>query len=408
MNTSPFRTGTIISFEPKTCTCDVSFSLWDGVIKNVPIMGTAGGTFSNDLTVTQTYVGQLALLAYVDAQWYVVGTLPMRKAISASGITSTTGTDTGADTYSRSENPNDYVAGRFSDYLPGDKVLQADNGGFLLLGTGGLAILQASPLAQVQLGAGKDFCRIVAREFEVASDVGMMRFTGGGPNGGTSLLFTGGASYSDESATDDAPATSVKMALGNVPGDPNARFALLVDHPLGSNHVHTYVGIDGTYSTEMTDDNDLRIGGNSTHVVNKNEYHYVIGDQVEVIGDDPSEAERQAYGEDYTDDITVAGVTIPGNRPKKSGNRDVTVKLKDKLTVEGDQETTVQKSRSVSVLLNDSETVLLKKDVTALLQFDITTRLLNLKVCGISISSPPGFKGAACTLSCSSFNISRG
>jgi hypothetical protein len=76
-----------------------------------------------------------------------------------------------------------------TDLLPGDRMISARGGALLGVLAGGVAKLQASPLAQILLSKARDLVRIVSRNFEIFSDYGIMRMINNG--GATSFELLG-------------------------------------------------------------------------------------------------------------------------------------------------------------------------------------------------------------------------
>jgi len=98
--------------------------------------------------------------------------------------------------------PN-FNASREKDTLPGDWILS--NGEALLgLLLGGLAILKASPLAQIIMDHKDDLLRIVARQFQWFSDAGLLDIKSDDDTGKTSIRFRLGTDVSQSRSPEDA------------------------------------------------------------------------------------------------------------------------------------------------------------------------------------------------------------
>lgn len=411
-----FTTGLVIAVHPSTHTCDVRLTT-GGYLYSVPMLNSTGGVISNDVASMANLRGAVVVLMQVVNTWYILATVPTYVSTATDLTETLTGTETGgnnSNTYGNgSTNSNDFSAGRTTEYLPGDKVISTDGGSALVLGEEGLAILKASPLAQLILGAYKDFGRLIAREFEMYTDFGTMRFTGGGPTGRTSFVLQGGATYCDESGTDE-PIYTVTIYAGDVPGDPDARYALYVESADRSQSVRIVADAKGTISLDTTTNLDAHIGNDATTVVNHNDAHYVVGDQTIVIGENPN-AEADAEVDLESD---------PEDAPVPSGFRTTTVKKDDTLVIEGSQFDTVNVDRSTEIKGNDTRTVggdsdteisgdeekTVKKDRTLKIvgNTTLTTSLLTINAGGMAFNydSSLGDSGA-CTLKVKSLKIEK-
>lgn len=279
--------GSIFRLDPTKGTCDIALLNNQGRIYDVPILGTESTGLSGSVSLASSLEEQsTVLLMRICHKWYVLCTIPVENNGQPGTAVSSTNTGTGGDnatTYGRNAGSGPtYMAGRSVDSLSGDKRLVADGGSTLLLGKEGLVVLKASDLAQIVMGAYKNFVRIMSREFELFTDFGTIRFTGGGKEGVTGMAIMGGGNFADESSTIE-PAYPVHMYMGEVPWDVNGRFAMQVDSPKGDQHIRTEIDINGnreTYASKAIAERSLF----KKTVVEDSEEHHVLKSQYVAVG----------------------------------------------------------------------------------------------------------------------------
>ena len=359
-------TGTVIAVHPESCSCDVVMTA-GGVIYNVGVMNSMGGPFSTDVNPIPNLKGAAVALINLLNQWYILGTIPVHAAppVQVSPSVSNTGTSTdNENTYGKSDVPErtSYANGRTTSVLPGDKLISADGGSELLLGAEGLAVLKASPLAQLILGGFKDFVKLVAREFTLNTDFGVMKFSGGG-SGTTGLSIMGGANFCDESGTNN-PVYTVKMFMGEVPGDPLARFALYVYNTDRSEYVYIVVDNIGNISIETSKDEEKLIGRDKITEIMENRRTTV-----------------------HIDDT----LTVDNNRSASIGNN-------DECTVGVDQTLTVHGKRTVST--TDTE----QHNVGSTMELNVGMLVVNTGGLTFNSRGDSGSSGD-CTITCPSLNF---
>ena len=285
--TPEYEIGEIYKLDPVRGTCDVNLMNNRGRLRDVPILGTESTGLSGSVSLATSLEEQsTVLLMSVCHKWYVLCTIPIENSGQAGTATSCTNTGTGGDnelTYGKSSGSgSSYMTGRSTDVLSGDKRLVADGGSTMLLGKEGLVVLKAADLAQIVMGAYKNFVRIVCREFELFSDFGTIRFTGGGNEGVTGMAIMGGGHFADEASTIE-PAYPFHMYIGEVPWDLNGRFAMQVDSPDGSQHMRQEIDINGNQESYVSNAIANRSKFLKT-VVEDSEEHHVLKSQYMAVG----------------------------------------------------------------------------------------------------------------------------
>ena len=282
-----FALAVVIHKNPAKGTYDIRFIDNQGLQPDVPVLGTESSGASCSVSLASSLQQDTTVLCMrICYKWYILCSVPIEDSGTPGTAVSGTNTGTGGDnktTYGRTVGSGTtYMAGRNIDVLDGDKRLVADGGSELLLGKEGLVMLKASSLAQIILGAYKNFARIMAREFELFTDFGTIRFTGGGKEGVTGMAIMGGGNFADESSTIE-PAYPVHMYMGEVPWDVNGRFAMQVDSPKGDQHIRTEIDINGNHeivaSKAITERSLFR-----KVVVDNSEEHHTLGSKYTVIG----------------------------------------------------------------------------------------------------------------------------
>lgn len=258
--------GTVIAVHPASQACDVLLDQ-GGMRCNVPIMNAIGGPQSVDMNWGGNLRGALVALLEIRNRLHILGTLPTqdvpREAVSLSPSNTGTGGEN-KQTYGRPLSA-DYSGARTTGFLPGDKVLRADGGAELLLGSEGLVTLKASPLAQLTLGSLMDFARLIAREFTLFTDFGEVEFSHGS-SGRVGLSLRGGADYGAEAAP-TAGKWTVRLWLGDVPGQPDKRLLLRINNPDESEYVTCMIGADGKLDVAASKDATLSVGRDQADTV---------------------------------------------------------------------------------------------------------------------------------------------
>ena len=401
-----YAIGTVYRVDPVAGTCDVDLLNDRGYLPDTPILGTASSDLTNDV---ETPFGSLlratVLLMKICAKWYVLTTIPKVTAVPSGLSVSVTNTGTGGDnltTYARSQSEQEtsgdsqgnssarvFTKGRSVDTISGDKRLAADGGAELLLGKEGLVVLKASTLAQIILGAYKDFARIVAREFELFTDFGTIRFTGGGDEGTPGMAIMGGGHFADEASTIE-PSYPVHIFIGDVPWDANGRYAMRVDSPDGSQHMSVEMDTKGNQETSISNALATRSKFRKEVVEDSEEHHILSGGQYVAVGMGadtvPPEDEK-----DLRDQVESLD----------AGDRVTDIKHSDTLNIKtGDYTIAVETgNQTTTVAGNITETASGSLTVSADTKIDESTKgnknlsvdgILNLMLGGLSISGKAG------------------
>ncbi len=403
-----FAIGTISRNDPVKGTCDVALSDERGILYDVPILGTESCNGSTSVSLSSSLEkNSVVLLMRICYEWYVACTIPIVINDGAGTATSCTSTNTGGDnsvTYGKSSSSSSYMTGRNVDVLSGDKRLVANGGSELLLGKEGLIVLKASALAQLILGAYKNFARIVAREFELFTDFGTVRFTGGGKDGVTGMAIMGGGNFADEASTIE-PAYPVHMYIGDVPWDANGRFAMQVDSPDGAQHIRREIDVNGnqeTYASKAIAERSLF----RKTVVDDSEEHHVVGGQYVAVG---MGGLPDADEQDLRDDVQSLA----------AGNRATDIKGNDALTVHtgnltqaisaGDHSMQVGKNQTITVGGKQNISVAGKITESTEDNKDLKVKkTLALKLGGLTIGSYDGSTGTFTINTSNTLNIVKG
>ena len=197
------------------------------------------------------------------------------------------------------------------------------------------------------MSALRDNLRIVAREFELFTDFGVVRCSHAG-DGRTGLTIEGGAEYGTEAAPDGGVST-VHLHMGDTPDAPEARFGVRVNSVDGAEFVGLVFRKDGVLVLGTSKDAIFSVGKDCSVTIEGDSILQVAGSEIVEVG---------------------------GEERSVIGKRELT--------------TTADETHSVGGDMN--------------LQVAGT---LNIGAGGISISSSKG-GGAPCTLTCSSLNIVKG
>lgn len=233
-NTPVMGIGTVEDYNPVTHTADVD-TLSLGYLTSIAVLNTHGTTFGKDIASLNSLRGSQVVIAMVEGNYVIIGTLPTRVSESITEATVET-----PEALLTGLNPNAYPrvglhnfsAGRPQGMLPGDKVLRADDGETELgLYKGGIVRLRASSMAQFLLGKIKDFFRLIARTGQIFTDFGEIKFTHN-DSGRVGMQILGGAEYATETHPNEE-AWTVKVYLGNDPGNAANRLYIEVTDPTG-------------------------------------------------------------------------------------------------------------------------------------------------------------------------------
>lgn len=351
------KTATVVKVNAANVTCDLLCP--DGkVLYSVPIANTSGGMFSNEASLDKNYRGAVVYYAFFDGQPYILGTLPQPVQPKTDTSLNTSNTETGASnkqTYGATGGAT-FSGGRQSDITPNDKVLSADGGASITLMSEGGVVLKASPMAQLIMGAGMDFLRMVARELQIFTDFGELVFSHGS-SGRTGLTIKGGAVYSDE-AQSGPGVNTVFMHLGETEGNPNSRFGVRVTDTEAGNYGAFCMEKDGKVMSACSSDYHTSVGGEIHTMCDMDEYHQVGMNQ---------------------------GVEVGINR---------------RLNVKGDDATYVYKNRCVAVAMDEDHGV--ARDFNLQVGGTIT-----VGCAGLTFQSKQATGGQKIELECSSLNIKK-
>lgn len=266
-----FRTAIVVSVNPKTATCDIMRTEGE-MLYAVPVANSSGGIFSNAAQISGDLRGAVVYYGFIDGCPYIFGTLPTRvtpdKPISVDISATKTG-GKNSRTYGGASAAS-YASGRNTDHQPNDKVFSSDGGASVSLLGDGSAILKVSPLCQLILGAGMDFARLVARQFQIFTDFGELEFSHGS-SGRNGLTIKGGAEYSAESQSGSGINT-VFMHLGDTADAPEARFGVRVTSTDGSQFGALAMGKDGKLIFTTSQDYLLMVGNEKHTLVDGDVY----------------------------------------------------------------------------------------------------------------------------------------
>ena len=352
-----FHSGTVISVNTKTMTCDI-LKTEGGYLYKVPIANTTGGIFTNDVSFGANLRGAIVYYTYIDGSPYIMGTIPSRVEIPSKISTNVTETETGGantQTYGAATSGS-FAGGRETDFQPNDKILASDGDSKIaLLSEGGVAI-KASPLSQIIMGAGMDFIKMVCREFSIFSDFGELAFTHGS-SGRTGLTIKGGAAYSDEAQAGTGTNT-VFMQLGDTEDAPETRFGVRVTSTDGGDFGALTLGKDGKLLFTTSKDYLLMVA--------KDKHTLVDGDVFS----------------------------------QTKGNCSVEVQKNQKTNIFQNEERTVGQKRTTIVGAEEN------KDVASDMNLQVGGTL-TVGCNGLILTSYGGGGGQHCDIQCSSFSIVR-
>lgn len=310
-----FITALVTGVNTATFTCDVLTSR-SKELRDVPILGVTGGVHSGSVTWLNDLRNSTVLIVHVDGRPYLLCTLPVKvNPLSEERDAPVSATVTGGAnerTYGRTN--NGYAGKRHTGFLPDDKVLVADGGAMLGLLSGGLAILKASPLAQIVLGKARDFIHIVARELRIMTDFGEMKFHHGS-SGRTGMSIIGGALSGDEANAASGKPT-VTVHLGDVPDAPDKRVVIMAESVDEEDYALIAYGIDGDMEQATSRDHRTSVGRNRDARVEGGDYAEIDGEQKLSVG---GNQEAEIVGDRS---VTVAGKvteTYGGNHQSSTG-----------------------------------------------------------------------------------------
>lgn len=254
------RSGTVISVNPRTFTAVVKMPDIEGAM-SVGMLNIYGASYGEDLVWLQNIRGAEVLLIKHAGQYYILGTKPVQVTKTDDSVVDDV-TDTGHGGASelsyrkrldyRSMNPN-----RPSDFMPGDKIIRADDGAEIGLFRGGVAVLKGSPMAQIILGKIKDFLKIISRRVEWFTDFGELLFKHDA-SGKVGMEIHGGANYGETHP--GAAQWTVQAWLGDYPSDSQSRLYVRVNDPGNGQFVTLRMGTDGTIEMETSKDKMETIG----------------------------------------------------------------------------------------------------------------------------------------------------
>ena len=310
-----FTTALVTGVNTATYTCDILTSRGKE-LRDVPVLGVTGGMHSNGVTWLTDLRNSTVILVHVEGRPYLLCSLPVKvtpmsedrdEAVSA---TKTGGAD--ALTYGRTE--NGYSGKRHTGFLPDDKVIVADGGSMLGILSGGLAILKASPLAQIILGKAKDFIHVIARELRIITDFGEMKFHHGS-SGRTGMSIIGGAVTGEEANAESGKPT-VTVHLGDVPDAPDKRIVIMAESVDGEDYGIIGYGVDGNLEQATSKDHLTSVGRNKEVRVEGGDYTEVDGEQKLSVG---GQREVEVAGKMA---VSVAGAvteTFGGNHQSSTG-----------------------------------------------------------------------------------------
>lgn len=273
-----FIQGRVIDCNPAAMTVDALFE--EGrCVSGVPVVNTVGSPFGDDFQWTVNARGSVALFLVCGAQYFMLCTLPQQ-----AGSRMEKPTPPALESGHGGDDPTtygnqvfrDFSLNRAADFYPGDKLLRAEGHTGLGLFRGGIAKLQASPLAQIILGKYKDFCRIISRKFQLFTDFGEVEITQNG-QGRTSCTLRGGADYAGETHPQQQRWT-VQALLGDDPANPDIRLKTRVNNPQNTEFVQTTHDITGTINTALS--------GDQYHTVGRDQQVKVFGGRALGVGKD--------------------------------------------------------------------------------------------------------------------------
>lgn len=278
-----FKTAIVVSANPKSATCDI-MRTEGGMLYGVPVANSVGGIFSTDAEYCGNMRGAVVYYGYIDGTPYIFGALPSRISLNNKISVDIASTKNGAQnpqTYGKASTPS-YANGRNTDHQPNDKVISSDGGASLSLLGDGSAILKVSPLCQFILGAGMDFVRLVARQFQIFTDFGSLEFSHGS-SGRSGLTIKGGAEYGAESQSGSGIHT-VFMHMGDTEDAPEMRFGVRVTSTDGSQFGALAMGKNGRLIFTTSQDYLLMVGKDKHTLVKGDTYDDLRGGHSERLG----------------------------------------------------------------------------------------------------------------------------
>lgn len=293
-----FKTATVISANPKTGTCDIMRTEGD-MLYGVAVANTTGGMFSTDAQWCTNLRGAVVYYGFIDGCPYIFGTLPARITLPEKVSVDVAATSNGGandNTYGKATAPS-YASGRNTDQQPNDKIISSDGGSSLSLLGDGSAILKVSPLCQLIFGAGMDFVRLVARQFQIFTDFGALEFSHGS-SGRNGLTIKGGAEYGAESQAGSGVNT-VFMHLGDTEDAPEVRYGVRVTSTDGSQFGALAMGKDGRLIFTTSQNYLLSVGKEKHTLVDGDVYDEFRMNHAEKLG----QSRRTEIGEN--EDISI-------------------------------------------------------------------------------------------------------
>jgi hypothetical protein len=348
-----FIVGTVVECNPSSFTVDVMVT---GVehYSSIPILGTYGGWQTRDISKLQKLRGAPVVLIYLEGQYHVLATLPMEStSIDKEVVTPLLDENYGGAnslTYDKSKYKI-YQGGRPNDYFDSDKVIGTGDSLFGVF-QGGIALLKASPLAQIILGKYKDFIRMIGRRFQIYSDFGEahMEHT---EEGRVRASIHGGADFRTESHPNVAKWT-VQAWVGDDPQNHDNRLHIRVNDVENAEFVTLEMDIKGDMYLETSKTRNATHGKDENVDVKENRTLTIGQNQDETIGENLTteigQSRAETVGTDYTQDVggaysqTVgadASQTISGSYTQKvsgagsiSAGGGLTIKASGDITVQ--------------------------------------------------------------------------
>ncbi len=317
-----FRTAIVISVNPKTATCDILRTEGD-MLYGVAVANSSGGLFSNDAQWSSNLRGAVVYYGFIDGYPYIFGTLPYRISFPEKVSVGVSETETGGaneKTYGKATAPS-FASGRNTDFQPNDKIFTSDGGSSLGLLGDGSAVLKVSPLCQLILGAGMDFVRLVARQFQLFTDFGSLEFSHGS-SGRAGLTIKGGAEYGNESLAGSGVNT-VFLHLGDTEDAPEARFGVRVTSTDGVEFGALMMGKDGKLIFTTSNNYLLMVGKEKHTLVKEDTYDDLRGNHSERVG--KSRKSEIVEKEDRTIGTDKTQIVGGDEKHAVAGNMDLTV-----------------------------------------------------------------------------------
>jgi hypothetical protein len=211
----------VLSCNPATHTVDVQVIGSAGAIPNVPIMRSS---LDPDMRGGSIYLPKPGSIAILSADLegetpFIIGYLPEGGARQAGvgqvdsttapgDVAQTTSIPIGRPDISGSQDPMfsrtgeaDYKEGHGADLGPGDWSIQASDGNGLGVLEGGVTVLKAGDLSQILGFKLGDLIRIVARNFELLTDLGELKISS--DKGRASMSFKGATNVREGHPTRD-------------------------------------------------------------------------------------------------------------------------------------------------------------------------------------------------------------